>query len=201
VLLTDLIKSAKKKVMYSFFIMTLKAREAFERLKTIFVNAFILKHYDWDANLRMKIDASNYEVEDVLSQKSKTDQWHFITYYSYKFKEVEVQWNMHDKELYVIVFDFKNWQYYLQSSKRFICVITNHNNFRYFIMMKKLNVQQMRWVEKLAAFDFHIEYRRDKLNSANASSRRLDIMKSNDSEKNNEYFLFTLQNKLCNQKC
>jgi len=26
-------------------------------------------------------------------------------------------------------------------------------------------------------------------------------MKLNDNEKNNDYFLFTLQNKLCNQKC
>ncbi len=56
----------------------------------------------------MKIDASNREVEDVLSQKSKTDQWYFIAYYSYKFKEAEIQWNMHDKELYAIVLDFKN---------------------------------------------------------------------------------------------
>jgi len=45
-LLTDLIKSAKKKVMHSFFAMMLKARKAFERLKAVFVNAFILKHYD-----------------------------------------------------------------------------------------------------------------------------------------------------------
>jgi len=45
-LLTDLIKSAKKKMMHSLFAMTSKAREAFERLKTVFVNAFILKHYD-----------------------------------------------------------------------------------------------------------------------------------------------------------
>jgi len=50
-------------------------------------------------------------------------------------------------------------------------------------------------------FDFHIEYYRDKLNSANASSKRLNIMKLNDSKKNNDYFLFTLQNKLRNQKC
>ncbi len=88
--LTNLIKNAKKKIMYSLFAMTLKARKAFERLKAIFVNAFILKHYDWDADLCMKINASNHEVEDVLSQKSKTDQWYFIIYYNYKFKEVEV---------------------------------------------------------------------------------------------------------------
>ncbi len=184
--------------------MTLKARKVFERLKTIFVNAFILKHYDWDANLHMKINALNHEVENVLSQKNKsykTDQWHFIAYYNYKFKEAEVQWNMHDKELYTIVLDFKNWQHYLQSSKWLICVITNHNNLRYFMMMKKLNVWQMHWAKKLAAFDFHIKYRRDKLNSANASLRKLNIMKLNDSKKNNDYFLFTLQNKLRNQKC
>ncbi len=89
-LLTDLIKSAKKKTMHSLFAMMLKVRKAFERLKTIFVNAFILKHYDWNANFCMKINASNREVKDVLSQKSKTDQWHFIAYYSYKFKEAEV---------------------------------------------------------------------------------------------------------------
>ncbi len=59
----------------------------------------------------------------------------------------------------------------------------------------------MHWIEKLAAFDFYIKYCRDKLNSANASSRRLNIMKLNDSEKNNDYFLFILQNKLSNQKC
>jgi len=67
--------------------------------------------------------------------------------------------------------------------------------------IKKLNVQQMRSAEKLTAFDFHIKYCRDKLNSANVSSRRLNIMKLNDSKKNNDYFLSTLQNKLRNQKC
>ncbi len=108
---------------------------------------------------------------------------------------------MYDKELYAIVLDFKNWQHYLQNSKWFICVITDHNNFHYFMMTKKFNVWQMHWAEKLTAFDFHIEYHRDKLNSANVSLRRLDIMKLNDSKKNNDYFLFTLRNKLHNQKC
>jgi len=45
-LLTDLIKSAKKRIMCSLFAMTLKARKAFERLKAVFVNALILKHYN-----------------------------------------------------------------------------------------------------------------------------------------------------------
>ena len=89
-LLTYLIKNAKKKMMHLLFTMTLKTRKVFKRLKAVFVNAFILKHYNWDANFCMKINVSNHEVEDVLSQKDKTDQWHLIIYYNYKFKEVEV---------------------------------------------------------------------------------------------------------------
>ena len=50
-------------------------------------------------------------------------------------------------------------------------------------------------------FNFHINYHRDKLNFVNASLRRFNIMKLNDSEKNNDYFLSILQNQLCNQKC
>jgi len=45
-LLTDLIKNAKKKMICLFFAMTLKARKAFERLKAVFINTFILKHYN-----------------------------------------------------------------------------------------------------------------------------------------------------------
>ncbi len=108
---------------------------------------------------------------------------------------------MHDKELYIIVLNFKNWWYYLQSSKWFICMIINHNYLCYFMMIKKFNAWQMHWAEKLTMFNFHINYHRDKLNFVNASLRRFNIMKLNDSEKNNDYFLSILQNKLCNQKC
>ena len=38
------------------------------------------------------------------------------------------------------------------------------------------------------------------MNFANASLKKFDIMKFNDSENNNDDFLFILQNKLCNSK-
>ncbi len=46
----------------------------------------------------------------------------------------------------------------------------------------------MRWTEKLTAFNFNIKYHKDKLNFTNASLRRSDIMKLNDSKKNNDFF-------------
>ena len=146
----------------------------------------------------MKTDAFNREIDDVLNQKSKNDQWHLIAYFSYKFKKAKIRWDTHDKKLYAIMLRFKNWRHYLQDSKHFINVITDHNNLRYFMTTKKFNARQMRWAEKLTAFNFNIKYRRDKLNFADASLKRSDIIKSNDSEENNDKFLSTLRNKLRN---
>ena len=96
--------------------------------------------------------------------------------------------------MYVIVFEFKTWQHYLQNNKHFICVIINHKNLRFFMIIKKLNDKQMRWIEKLIAFDFHIEYHKNKLNPADKSSKKPNIMKSKLDEKN-VFILSILQNK------
>ena len=199
-LLTNLTRDVKKDKTRFSFAMTKKARNAFEKLKRIFIIAFILQHYDWKIEIRMKTNAFNCETNDVFSQKSKNDQWHSIAFFNYKFKRAKIRWDTYDKELYAIVLSFKNWRHYLQNSKHVINVITNHNNLRYFMTTKKLNARQMRWAEKLVAFDFNIEYRKKKLNFVDASFKRSDIMKSNDSEKNNDDFLSILRNKLRNQK-
>ncbi len=76
--LTDLIKSAKKRTMHSFFIMTSKVREAFERLKTIFVNALILNRLiassrvlEFKSSIRLK----KYQVELKFFWKSIKSNW------------------------------------------------------------------------------------------------------------------------------
>ena len=71
-------------------------------------------------------------------------------------------------------------------------MISDHNNLRYFMTTKELSAKQIRWAEKLAAFDFTIEYRKGKLNPADAPSRRPDIVKPDGSEDNNDDFLLTL---------
>ena len=198
--LIDLTKEAKKKVVKIKFVWFIEAQKAFDELKRTFTNASVLVHFDWKFETRMKIDSSDREADEVLNQKNSDDQWHSIAYFSYKFKESEKRWNTHDKKLYVIMLDFKNWRHYLQDSKHIVRVITNHNNFRYFMTTKKLNAKQVRWAKKLAAFDFIIEYRKNTLNSANAPSRRFDIMKSKNTKDSNEAFLFILRNKLRNRE-
>ena len=77
-------------------------------------------------------------------------------------------------------------------------MILNYNNFYYFITTKKFNAKQIYWIKKLITFDFIIEYRKRKFNSANAPLKRSNIVKSNDNENNNDNFFFILRNKLRN---
>ncbi len=198
--LTDLTKGGKKGEARPPFTFGEEARKAFETLKRVFTTAPILEHYNWEAALRMETDASKAGAGGVLSQMGKDGQWHPIAFFSYKFKGAETRWDTHDKELYAIVLGFKNWRHYLQGSKHPIRVISDHNNLRYFMTTKELNAKQIRWAEKLAAFDFTIEYRKGKLNPADAPSRRPDIVKPDGSEDSNDGFLPTLRNKLRNRE-
>ena len=49
---------------------------------------------------------------------------------------------------------------------------TNHNSLKYFLEQKELNEQQQKWVSKVQAYDFEIEYVKGKTNVvANAFKR------------------------------
>ena len=54
----------------------------------------------------MEADASSTTYVGILSLLWE-DGWHPITYYSKKFSSVEVYYPIYDKELYVIVYNFK----------------------------------------------------------------------------------------------
>ena len=68
------------------------------------------------------------------------------------------------------------------------------------MLTKKFNVKQIRWTEKLIAFNFIIKYRKKKLNFVNALFKKSDIIKFDDNENNNDDFLFILRNKFYNSK-
>jgi len=52
-------------------------------------------------------------------------------------------------------------------------VKTNHNSLRFFLEQKELNERQQKWVSKVQAYDFEIEYVKGKSNVVvDALSRR-----------------------------
>ena len=84
--------------------------KSFEALKKAFVTAPILMHWIPNAPLIVETNTSNYALVAILSIVSPTDnQVHPITFHSLTFNPVELNSNIHDKELLAIFEAFKIW--------------------------------------------------------------------------------------------
>ena len=113
---------------------------------------------------------------------------HPVAYRSRKFSGPELNYDVHDKELLVIVDAFEEWRAYLEESRHPIVVYSDHKNLSYFTTTNKLNQQQVRWAELLASYNFQIHYWKGSENGrADALSQRSDLT----TEETQEQSLFT----------
>jgi hypothetical protein len=97
---------------------------------------------------------------------------HPIVFESQKLSESEKLYSIYDKEMLAIMHALMKFRQYLVGS-RFV-VKTDHNNLKYFLDQKDLSERQQKWVSKVQAFDFDIEYVKGKRNVvADSLSKRL----------------------------
>ena len=73
-------------------------------------------------------------------------------------KHAECNYDIHDKELLVIIQAFKEWKRYTRGSSRPIQAFTNHKNLVTLMTTKNLSDQQGRWQEFLSQYNFRIIY-------------------------------------------
>ena len=106
----------------------------------------------------MKADALDQAQESVLSQLDESENLYSVVFHSWKFTELKLNYEIHDKKLLAIVKAFKQWKSYLKESKNSIQVYTDHKNLIYFIIIKILNQQQICWLKELLNFNFEIYY-------------------------------------------
>jgi len=191
--LTELLRNSVKNVKMSSFIWSSEVKQAFNQHRNVFMRAFILKHFDSEWHICIKINAFNYAVASILSQSDNEDQWHLIAFWFKMMIDVERNYEIHDQKLLVIVAMFKHWWHYVKNNYHTVKVLTDHNNLKSFINVQKLNERQVKWIMRLSICNFEIAHKSEKTNSINASSRWSDY-------KNENIFanclLFTLQRKL-----
>ena len=87
----------------------------------------------------MKVDMLNQVQESMLSQLDELENLHLVAFYSRKFTESELNYEIHNKKLLAIVKAFKQQKSYLKESKETIQIYMNHKNLIYFTMIKILN--------------------------------------------------------------
>ena len=153
-------RSGNKKIKYEVFQWSTECQEAFEDLKRAFTTAPVLAHYDSKLETCVKIDASDFIVAGVLSQKHGK-VLKPVAYFSKKMTPAECNYMIYDKKLLAIVKNFETWRPELASVSpdQPVKVLTDHRNLEVFMTTKQLNRRQARWAEFFSEFNFRITYR------------------------------------------
>lgn len=99
------------------------------------------------------------------------------------FKDAELNYSIHKKELLAIICALKKWQSDLVSPSFF--VFTDHKTLENFDTQKELSHQQAKWIEVLSQYDAHFVYVKGEHDSvANALSRQPIDSTSTEAERN-----------------
>jgi hypothetical protein len=65
----------------------------------------------------VEADSSNFATRAVLSQQSpEDDKWHPVTYYSKSLSAVEWNYEIHDKEMLVVIQALEDWCHFVEGA-------------------------------------------------------------------------------------
>jgi hypothetical protein len=138
----------------------------FDHMKEVMGTCPVLALPDLTLSFVLECDASGEGIEAVLMQGG-----HPIVFESRKLSQPKRLYSIYDKEMLAIMHALTKFRQYLVGSK--FVVKTDHNSLKYFLEQKDLSERQQKWVTKVQAFDFDIEYVKGKKNIvADALSRR-----------------------------
>ncbi len=172
--LTNFLKK-KKKEFDKEFEFTKKARIAFAQLKDVFIKTSILLHFDSKRKIRLKIDAFDFAISEILFQLiEKTSQWHFVAFFFRKMFVAKQNYEIEEVEMLVVIESCWVFRHYVEDVLFFVQMLINHVNFNTFFKNKRTKQKKTWWWKKLSDLNLHIEYKSNKQNSANDSFRRFD---------------------------
>ena len=104
----------------------------FEILKKAFTSAPILAHVDPEKPFIIEADASDFALGSILSQQGDDEKLHHVSFHSRKFDHIEINYEIHEKELLAIVDSFTQWRHFLKGSSHQVIVFSDHKNLAYF---------------------------------------------------------------------
>jgi hypothetical protein len=73
--------------------------------------------FDPEQLIMVKTDASDYAIKACLMQIGKDGKLHPVAFYFKKMFSVEINYDIHDKELLTVITAFQEWRVYLEGIK------------------------------------------------------------------------------------
>ena len=137
------------------FCWTSEHQSSFNQLKKLLTTAPVLKLADPAKRYYVFTDASDRAIGGVLMQQHDR-VYHPVAFFSRKLKPAEVNYPVHDREFMAVVEALLQWKHYLYMESP--VVYTDHRPLIHLKKQKDLNPRQVRWMEKISAFDADIQY-------------------------------------------
>jgi len=143
-------------------------------LKQVMTQVPVLVIFDPSKKVTVHTDASHLAIGAVLVQDGPP-----VAFLSCKLSSAEINYQIHEKEQLAVVYALQKWRMYLHSTTEPFTVFTDHQSLTHLDVKNTLSPQQIRWMEKLAEYNFEIQYRKGSLNVVpDALSRRPDYQLS-----------------------
>ena len=155
-----------------------EAREAFDHLKAVCLQAPILAFPDFGKPFLLGTDASSKGLGAVLSQKQSDGRYHSIAYASRIMTETEQRYHSNKQEFLALKWAVTEQFYeylspYGKDRNEFV-VWTDNNPLTYIFSSANLDAARQRWVAQLASYNFALEYQKGKDNMVADFLSRLD---------------------------
>jgi hypothetical protein len=160
--LTDLTKKCA-------FKWSQEAQMTFDKMKKVMSTCLVLSLPYLSKSLILECDASGEGIGSVLMQNR-----HLIAYESRKLRGHKLLYTIYDKEMLAIMHALAKFKQYLVGAK--FIVRKDNNSLKYFVDQNDQNERQQKWVSKIQAYDFDIEFFIGKSNVVvDALSRRPSV--------------------------
>ncbi len=70
----------------------------------------------------------DFVVRVIFSQLGENNIFHLVSFRSYKFSPMEINYKIHDKELLTIVDAFEEWHHFFEGVQHEIIMYLDHKN-------------------------------------------------------------------------
>ncbi|GMF14672.1 unnamed protein product [Phytophthora lilii] len=136
-------------------------RQAFNAIKLALQHAPVLQLPDFDKPFIVTTDASHACIGGVLSQLHDGSDLP-VAFFSKKLGPHELNWPVHEKELFAIKQALTRWRHYLHGVS--FEVYTDNSACKWFMQHPRLSGRLARWLDFFASFQFTLHHRPGALN-------------------------------------
>jgi hypothetical protein len=138
-------------------IWTDECSKAFNKLKKRLSKAPVLIAPNWERPFEVYVDASNFAIGSVLSQKNSKGHDKPIYFASRQLSAAEKNYSVTERESLGMVYSVQKYRHYLLGYKFTFHV--DHDALKYMVNKPQLSGRLTRWVLLLQEFDFTVNVR------------------------------------------